>query len=236
VEPAHAARGVDAVSTAEPTGFLYPFLDRAERDETGLLAALAASGRAKAELSAATTTAALAAAAPEIAGAAIAIARRARAGGRILTIGNGGSATDAELAAACFARPSDGPAVPARALVDDPAVLTALANDIGVEAVFARQVEAAARPGDVLLAFSTSGNSPNLLAAIAQAHRQGLYTLGMAGHDGGAMARCAELDCCLVVRAQSVHRVQEAQDTLVDALRRAVCVALEDRTEEEGDP
>jgi D-sedoheptulose 7-phosphate isomerase len=224
------------VTGAEPTGFLYPFLDRAERDEAGLLAALAASGRAKAEASATITAEALAAAAPLLADAAATIAQRIRAGGRVLTIGNGGSATDAELAAASFARPPTGRSVPARALVDDPAVLTALANDIGVEAVFARQVAAAAHPSDVLVAFSTSGNSPNLLAAIAQAHRQGLYTLGMAGHDGGAMAQCAELDCCLVVRAQSVHRVQEAQDGLLDALRHAVQAALEDLAEEAAEP
>jgi len=224
------------MSGAEPTGFLYPFLEKAERDEAGLLAALVASGRAKAEESARVSAAALAEWAPRLAEAAVEVARRVSTGGRVFTIGNGGSATDAELAAASLAHPLAGRAVPARALVDDPAVLTALANDIGVEAIFARQVEAVARPEDVLLAFSTSGNSPNLLAAIHLAHRRGLFTLGLAGHDGGAMAKSSELDCCLVVRAQSVHRVQEAHDALLEALRRAIQGELEHLTPEEAHP
>ncbi|MDI1465668.1 SIS domain-containing protein [Catellatospora sp. KI3] len=139
-------------------------------------------------------------------------------GARLYAFGNGGSATDAQACADLFADPPvPGPSRPATALGGDGAVLSALANDVGVEAVFARQLAALARPGDIAVGFSTSGNSPNLVAAFRQARRIGMVTVGFAGGDGGALAR-ERLDHLFVVRSPSVHRVQEAQTTACHVL------------------
>lgn len=198
--------------------FLYPFLDAAERDADALLADLARSAEGKAQESARLrqqTLERLAAQLDEVAGA---VAERLRAGGRVFAFGNGGSATDAAGLVALLSRPPAGQAVPARSLVADEAVLTALANDLGFEHVYARQLIAHARAGDVAVGLSTSGQSANVLAAFEQAAGRGVLTVGLAGYDGGAFARCPALAHCLVVPSESVHRVQEAQSAVVHAL------------------
>jgi len=197
-------------ATSEPTGFLYPFIEGDERDASGLLADLATSAQAKAAESRALRAATLAACADQIDACATAL----RAGTRLFTFGNGGSAADAEAAAELF-RPR-----PAVSLVADPAVLTALANDVGFELVFARQLIAYAAPGDVAMGFSTSGDSPNVLRALTEAKRGGLITVGFAGYDGGLMAAGGAVDHCFVVRSDSVHRIQEAQAALVNEIWR----------------
>ena len=101
-------------------------------------------------------------------------------------------------------------------------MLTALANDVGFELVFSRQLIAHAEPGDIALGISTSGNSRNLLVAFEEAARRGLLTIGLAGYDGGEMAASEHVQHCLVVRDDSVHRVQETQAALGYALWRAV--------------
>ena len=107
----------------------------------------------------------------------------------MLALGNGGSATDAMDAVADLrARRRGGPRGGRSTSAEDPAILTAIANDVGVEAIFARQVIAYGRRGDVLLAFSTSGNSANVIAALAEARRRGLATVAMVGYDGGRVA------------------------------------------------
>lgn len=201
---------------SEPTGFLYPFIEADERDPAALLADLAASAGAKIVESARLRAETVGANDAALDRAAAGIGRRAAAGGRLFTFGNGGSATDAELAAGLFRRPPT--AIPARSLVDDRAVLTALANDVGFELVFSRQLIAHARPGDVALGFSTSGGSPNVLRAFAAARGRGLLTVAVAGYDGGALATSGDVDHCLVVRSDSVHRIQEAQSALVHDL------------------
>jgi D-sedoheptulose 7-phosphate isomerase len=210
------------VTVGETTDFLYPFIEGDERDERALLDDLARSADAKASASAALRAETLRREAPTIAAAGAAIAQRCMRGGRVLTFGNGGSATDAVGIAALFADPPEGPPVPARSLVGEPAVLTALGNDVGFDLVFARQVIAHGRAGDVALGVSTSGGSRNVLAAFAEARRRGLLTVGLAGYDGGEMARSPDVDHCLVVRADSVHRIQEAQAALGVALWSAV--------------
>ncbi len=100
----------------------------------------------------------------------------------------------------------------------DAAVLTALTNDVGVEVVFARQLIAHARRGDIALGLSTSGGSANVLRAFAEGRRLGMLTVGLAGYGGGAMAGCPDLDHCLPVDGQSVHRTQEAQSAVAHAL------------------
>jgi len=145
------------------------------------------------------------------------MARRFAAGGRMFTFGNGGSCTDSATLARLFARPPigrPGKSLPAWSLTADQAIITALGNDVGFEVVFARQLIARAKAGDIAIAMSTSGNSPNLLAALAEARRRGLYTVGFAGYDGGAFLNNPDVDVCFVVRSQSVHRIQESQALL----------------------
>jgi len=130
----------------------------------------------------------------------------------VFTFGNGGSATDAaDLAWAL------GPK--GWALCDDIATVTALANDVSFDVVFARQLATLARPGDAVVALSTSGTSPNILAGLREAQRLGLGTIGLAGYDGGAMAT-AGLDACCVVDSTSIHRIQESYVAAYDEMIR----------------
>jgi D-sedoheptulose 7-phosphate isomerase len=200
--------------TDEPTNFLYPFIDAEERDSRSLLADLAASAQAKAAESLALRRSTLEANADLLNQAAAEMAHRFAAGGRLFTFGNGGSCTDSATLAGLFARPPIGDALPAWPLTADQAILTALGNDVGFELVFARQLIARAKAGDIAIAMSTSGNSPNLLAGLAEARQRGLYTIGFAGYDGGAFADSPNVDACFVVRSQSVHRIQESQALL----------------------
>jgi len=208
--------------SVEPTGFLYPFIDADERDASGLLADLAASARAKIADSASVRADALEQCRPVLDAAGAAMAQRFRRGGRVFAFGNGGSATDADGAVDLFRAPRRGRPLGAVSLVDDRAVLTALANDVGFDLVFSRQLIAHARAVDIAIGFSTSGNSVNVLVALDEAHRRALLTIGLCGYDGGAMATTDTVDHCLVVRSDSVHRVQEAQAALVLALWSAV--------------
>ena len=200
---------------AEPTGFLYPFIESEERDTAGLLSALATSAEDKINESRALRVSCMARSADVLAQAGAAMADRFRRGGRLFTFGNGGSATDAEGTAHLFRQPPRGRALPALSLVDDRAVLTALANDVGYELVFSRQIIAHAQPGDMAVGFSTSGDSVNMLRAFEEASRRGLLTVGLCGYERAAMARSDAVDHCLVVPSESVHRIQEAQDALM---------------------
>jgi len=209
-------------SGGDATGFLYPFLDGAETDEAGLRSDLGHSASSKADESDRLVTDTLAANAGALAGAGRAIAAAVAAGRRIHAAGNGGSATDA----ARLVRRLRARGVPASSLAADYAVLTALANDVGTDRVFARQVEALAGPGDVLVGLSTSGSSPNLLAAFAEADRRGLVTAGVSGYGGGALAVEESVHHRLVVQSSSVHRIQEAQAALLAGLVEAIVEAL----------
>lgn len=197
--------------SGDSTGFLYPFLDGGEQDTDALLADLAGSARSKWADSVGLGEDSVAERADGLRAAAEAMADRVADGGRVLAFGNGGSAADADAFVQLLCRPPTGPPVAARSLVADASVLTALGNDIGVESVFARQLMAHARPVDVAVGFSTSGDSANLVAAFAEARRIGMATVGLAGYDGGAMAASGHVEHCLVVAADSVHRIQEAQ-------------------------
>jgi phosphoheptose isomerase len=150
--------------------------------------------------------------------AAAAISASLHGGGKLLIFGNGGSASDAQHAAAelvgRFERERGGMA--AVALTADPSVLTSISNDYGFEHVFARQVEALGRPGDIAFAISTSGNSPNVLAALAAAHARGLKTVALTGRDGGAVAHAAEIH--INVPSSSTARVQEVHRTLLHVI------------------
>jgi D-sedoheptulose 7-phosphate isomerase len=223
----------------EATAFLYPFIEADERDAGPLLADLSASARAKTAESAALQQATLAAGADQVAACGAAMAERFTAGGRMYAFGNGGSSTDCATFATLFASPpADGRtsaqtsspttttaasaaeaspayrALPALNLAADQAVVTALGNDVGFDLVFSRQIIAHAAARDIAVAFSTSGNSRDLMAALSEAHGRGLLTVGLAGYDGGEMAASGDVDYCFVVRSQSIHRIQESQALL----------------------
>jgi D-sedoheptulose 7-phosphate isomerase len=157
-----------------------------------------------------------------------AMARSFAGGGRLFAFGNGGSSTDAQAVATTFLHPrADGRALPALSLTDDVAVVTALANDVGFDVVFARQLAAFGRPGDIAVGLSTSGNSDNLVRAFEEASRRGLLTIGLAGYQGGKMAELDTIDYLFVVPSSSVHRIQEAQTTVYHVLWELTQVALE---------
>ena len=153
------------------------------------------------------------------------MAARFAAGGRLFAFGNGGSATDAAQLATLFLHPpvflnpaGGAPPLPAFGLANETAVVTALCNDIGVEVVFARQLGAFGRSGDIAVGLSTSGNSPNMLRAFDEASRRGMLTIGLAGYDGGKMAELSTIDYLFVAPSTSIHRIQEAQTTIYQVL------------------
>ena len=210
----------------EPTSFLYPFIDAEERDPEGLLAGLVASARQKVGASVRLRTQTLAQCGDELSAAGAAMAARFARGGRLFAFGNGGSATDADALAARFRSPPWGAALPASSLVADRSVITALGNDVGFDLVFARQLIAHARADDIAVGISTSGGSANVLSGFTAAHRQGLLTVGVSGYGGGSMAAGGDVAHCIVVRSESVHRIQEAQDAVLRALWASVQAAL----------
>ncbi|MDQ3896301.1 MAG: SIS domain-containing protein [Actinomycetota bacterium] len=211
----------------ETTDFLYPFIEGDETDADELLADLARSAEGKWAQSSRLRNETLARCDAEIRETAAAMAERFAAGGRLFTFGNGGSATDAEAVAHLYTEPPDGRPLPARSLAEDQAVMTALGNDVGFELVFSRQLIAHGRPHDIAMGFSTSGNSENLMRAFAEARKQGMLTVGLSGYDGGRMAaEGTPVERCLVVRSDSVHRIQESQAALNHALWAAVQAAL----------
>jgi len=209
------------------SSFLYPFLGSEETDAGSLLADLAASAEAKAGLSMQLRRSSLAAQESRIEAAALALAAAFRSGGQLLIVGNGGSSTDAAGVAALFSTPLTGVPLPARSLAADTAVLTALSNDVGFDVVFARQVLAHGRAGDALLGISTSGGSTNVLRAFTAARGAGLLTLGLVGYDGGAIATSPDVQHCLSVSSDSVHRTQETQAALAAELWSRVQQHLE---------
>ncbi len=154
----------------------------------------------------------------KVAEAATLIVTRLRAGGKLIAFGNGGSAADAQHIAAEFVGRYrvERQALAAIALNTDSSALTAIGNDYGFKEIFARQMEAIAKPGDVALAISTSGNSPNVVRALESARKLGLATIGLSGKSGGKMA--ALVDICLCVPSDSTPRIQEAHALIIHIL------------------
>ena len=152
-------------------------------------------------------------------------------GGKLLFLGNGGSAADAQHLAAEFVNRFlvDRKALAALALTTDTSVLTSIGNDRGMEQIFSRQVEALARPGDLVVAISTSGNSPDVLRAVEAARGLGCRTIGLTGGSGGTLAKV--VDDAFVVPSQETPRIQEAHITLGHAL----CALVEELLVQSGD-
>ena len=206
------------------SSFLYPFLAEGEHDLDAVVEDVRRSVVMKAQDIEALRAQTLTDNRSALLAAAVGLRADLDRGGRLLALGNGGSATDAMDAVADFRVPLD-PAHPCRRALDlteDPAIITAIANDIGTEAIFARQVIAHGRPGDALLALSTSGSSPNVIAALAEARSRGLRTIAMVGYDGGRVAAEQLADHVVVTRSEHIPRIQEAQASAYHVLRDLV--------------
>jgi D-sedoheptulose 7-phosphate isomerase len=219
------AGGIDRGSHPGASAFLYPFLAGREDDLEEVVGDVRASVLMKAQEVGELRSQTLGEFRDALLDAAAATRRSLDAGGTLLALGNGGSATDAMDAVADLRHPPAARAWPARRaldLADDPAILTAIANDIGPEDLFSRQVIAYARPGDVLLGFSTSGTSANVVAALGEARRRGLITIAMVGYDGGRIAADALADHVIVSRSQHIPRIQEAQASAWHVLRELI--------------
>ncbi|HEY7419673.1 MAG TPA: SIS domain-containing protein [Ktedonobacteraceae bacterium] len=157
---------------------------------------------------------------PQIVAAGKAMTRAFEDGATLLAFGNGGSSTDAQDLVTELMQPptSDHFPLPALALTNDCAVITALGNDVGFETIFARQIIAFGRRGDIAFGISTSGNSANILLALEQAKKQGLLTIALTGYDGGKMVHASFVDICVVIPGDHIPRIQEAQATVYHAL------------------
>jgi D-sedoheptulose 7-phosphate isomerase len=206
------------------SSFLYPFLGEREHDLEAIVEDVRRSVLAKAEEVGLLRVQTLTENREELLAAAAGLRADFEAGGRLLALGNGGSATDAMDVVADFRCPPDPrwPPRPALDLTEDPAILTAIANDIGTEAIFSRQVIAHGREGDALLAISTSGNSANVIAALTEGRGRGLRTIALVGYDGGRVAAEHLADHVVVTRSEHIPRIQEAQASAYHVLRKLV--------------
>jgi D-sedoheptulose 7-phosphate isomerase len=210
------------------SAFLYPFLggdappgDLAA-DVTRSIEQKAATAEALRERVAAEESGAIAAAAETM-------ARELAAGGRLVLFGNGGSGTDAnDWFLDCVMPPAGLMPIAALSLSAEPATISAIANDVGREFIFARQLIAHIRPHDVAIALSTSGGSSNVMTALEEARKRGNATVALLGYDGGEILRRRLADHAIVVRSDEVPRVQEAQATIYHTLRVAVDWLLRD--------
>ncbi len=199
--------------------FLYPFLGQQKQETFGVVEEVAASIRMKAEEDSRLRTRA-AEEAEAIAAAVGDIRDRIRGGGKLILFGNGGSATDAnDWALDCVMPPSGYRPVPALSLSLEPANITAVANDVGTEVIFLRQLIAHARPEDVAVAISTSGGSRNIVMALEEARKRRLLTVALLGYDGGEVVRRGLADHALIVRSDYIPRIQEVQASVYHVIR-----------------
>ncbi len=159
-----------------------------------------------------------------------AMAKAFASGATLLAFGNGGSTTDVQDMVTQLLNPHDPawPSLPAIALTNDIAVITAVGNDVGFDNIFSRQIIAFGRSGDIAFGISTSGNSSNILAAFEQAKRQGMLTIAMAGYDGGKLARSKAVDHCIITPSDHIPRIQEAQATTYHALLEILATLLQE--------
>jgi D-sedoheptulose 7-phosphate isomerase len=209
---------------------LYPFLHGLARDAEILGAALLRSIEVKARDSRLTNEAFFASQAAILVAAAGSLAEVYRGGGRLFSMGNGGSSCDAAHVAVEFSHPvtAGRPALAAVNLAADLTMITAVANDVGFEQVFLRQLIAQGKAGDGLIGFSTSGDSANLIGAFAKAKDMGIATIGLAGGDGGRMKSSGLVDHLLIVPTSSIHRIQECHVTAYHILWDLVHTLLAD--------
>jgi D-sedoheptulose 7-phosphate isomerase len=200
--------------------FLYPFLGQEKQETTGVIDEVADSIKVKVEEDANLRAQVAREESNEIANAALKIRDQVEQGGKLILFGNGGSATDAnDWALDCISPPSGYRPIPAVSLSLEPANITALANDVGTEVIFLRQLIAQARPHDVAIGISTSGGSRNIIMALEEARKRDLLTVALLGYDGGEILRRGLADCALIVRSDYIPRIQEVQASIYHTLR-----------------
>src|SRR5215217_2467344 len=215
----HREQGHDVGNSS----FLYPFLGKGQQPLEEVVRDVQGSMLQKMQEVNSLRAAAAESQANAIAHIAVAVTERLERGGKLITFGNGGSATDAnDLVSDCVDPPPGFGKIPAVSLSAEPANITAIANDIGTEAIFTRQLIAHARPEDVAVGISTSGGSANILAALAEARRRSLLTVGIVGYDGGRIVAERLADHAVVVHSDYIPRIQEVQASIYHVLRGVV--------------
>jgi D-sedoheptulose 7-phosphate isomerase len=209
-----------------PAGFLYPFLGKEKQPTGDILAEVAASIEMKVRDDTRLRDQVAADESAKIAAAAAAIRQRLERGGKLILFGNGGSATDAnDFAVDCIMPPLGFAPVPAISLSMEPANLSAIANDVGQELTFLRQLIAHAQPHDIAVGISTSGGSRNIVLALEEARKRNLLTVALLGYDGGEVLRRNLADFPLIVRSHYIPRIQEVQASVYHVLREAIAEA-----------
>jgi D-sedoheptulose 7-phosphate isomerase len=205
------------------SGFLYPFLGEERQHTDDIVEEVATSIRLKAQDDARLRTQVAREESEQIVNAARAIHERVSRGGKLIIFGNGGSATDAnDWAIDCVFPPVGYRPVPAISLSMEPANLTAIANDVGLELIFLRQMIAQAHREDVAIGISTSGGSRNIIMALEEARKRGLLTVALLGYDGGEILRRGLADLPLVVRSDYIPRIQEVQASTYHVIRETL--------------
>lgn len=200
--------------------FLYPFLGQQKQETEDIIAQVAASIQMKVRDDSLLRQQVARDQSEQISNAAHAIDERLRRGGKLIIFGNGGSATDAnDWALDCVQPPKGFQAVPAVSLAMEPANITAVANDVGTEVIFLRQLIAQARPNDIAIGISTSGGSRNIIMALEEARKRNLLTVALLGYDGGEIQRRGLADFPIVVRCDYIPRIQEVQASIYHVMR-----------------
>jgi len=203
--------------------FLYPFLGKEKQGTTDLVAEVATSIVMKVQNDSALRAEAAREESEQIGNAALAIHERLQRGGKLIIFGNGGSATDAnDLAIDCVLPPLGFRPIPAVSLALEPANITAVANDIGTDAIFLRQLIAQAAPEDIAVAISTSGGSRNIIMALEEARKRNMLSIALLGYDGGEIRRRGLADFPIVVGCDYIPRIQEVQASIYHVLRESL--------------
>jgi len=201
-------------------GFLYPFLGQEKQQTSDLVCQVAASIEMKVQDDSKLRAQVARQQGDEIGSAARAIHERLLKGGKLIIFGNGGSATDAnDWAIDCVYPPAGYQPIAAVSLALEPANITAVANDVGTEVIFLRQLIAQARPEDVAIGISTSGGSRNVILALEEARKRKLLTVALLGCDGGEIKRRRLADLSLVVPCDYIPRIQEVQASIYHIIR-----------------
>jgi D-sedoheptulose 7-phosphate isomerase len=203
--------------------FLYPFLGKNKQETLDVVEQVAASIRMKVRDDSLLRAQVAREESEKIGAAALAIRERIARGGKLIIFGNGGSATDAnDWAIDCFFPPAGFQPIPAVSLSMEPANLSAIANDVGTELIFQRQLIAQARPNDVAIAISTSGGSKNIVMALEEAKKRNLLIVALLGYDGGEVLRRGLADFPLIVRSDYIPRIQEVQASIYHLIRESL--------------
>jgi D-sedoheptulose 7-phosphate isomerase len=203
--------------------FLYPFLGRQKQGTDDLIGEVADSIQMKVHDDAKLRSRIANEQSEMISNTALAIHERLERGGKLILFGNGGSATDAnDWAIDCFLPPAGYDSVSALSLSLEPANITAVANDVGTDVIFLRQLIAQVQPEDVAIGISTSGGSRNIIVALEEARKRNLLTVGLLGYDGGEILRRGLVDFPIVVHCDYIPRIQEVQASIYHIIRELI--------------